>query len=256
MKVDLHSDCFLINRGEIHLWIARLIATEDRFRALLDMCSPDEKQRADAFRFENLKESFIVGRGLLRSILGFYLGQRPEHIHFQYGTKGKPLLPSVPEQTLHFNLAHSEDLVIYAISRDCELGVDVECLREVSDPIGIAKHFFAKPEYLDLLRLLPVQRTEGFFNCWTRKEAFLKTVGDGLSVPLSEFQVSLVPDQPAEFRKFNDDRYRFSQWSLLHLRPATGYIGALAIPVSRCLVHERKFCTANTCLEYLEIHKR
>lgn len=251
MRPDTLTDSVVRNRGEIDLWITRLIATSGRLRDFEDRCSEDEKRRADGFRLGRLRESFVIGRGLLRSILSSYIGQRPDDLQFQYGPKGKPLLRSNSEQTLYFNLAHSENLAICAVSRDCELGVDVERVRDLADLISIAKHFFTEPEYLDIMRLAPAQRAEGFFNCWTRKEAFLKAIGDGLSVPLNEFQVSLAPGDPAAFRTYDGAGQRLSGWSLFHLQPAAGYVGAVAVPLSDCFVDEHKFSTASSCLEYL-----
>jgi 4'-phosphopantetheinyl transferase len=137
---------------------------------------------------------------------------------------------------LYFNLAYSEDLVIYALSGDCELGIDVERVRELPDLMRIAKHFFAEPEYRDLMKLTLFSEQKASSIAWTRKEAFLKALGNGLSVPLSDFQVSLAPGQPAAFHKLNDKKDRLCQWTLLHLQPAPGYVGALAAPISRCFV--------------------
>ena len=192
----------------------------------------------------------MVGRALLRFILARYLRRQPADIVFTYGANGKPALDNT-EPTLHFNLAHSENRVVYAFSHAGELGVDIELVRSLPEFESIARHFFSPEECAQLLSLPAGQRAEAFFNCWTRKEAYLKAVGDGLMVPLNSFQVSLLPDQPAAFIKLAGDRYPASQWGLFHLNFPDGYIGALAIPLPGCTLHWWTFADAVQCFEYL-----
>lgn len=237
--------------NEIHLWTTFLSASAKEFSCLYETLSSDERRRSAAFRFERHRTFFAIGRGLLRSILGWYLRRPAKDIVFKYGPKGKPALDS-PAKTLHFNLAHSEDYVVYAINRTSELGIDVEAVRPFCDVESIARSFFSAGECADLFKLPADKRIEAFFNCWTRKEAYVKALGDGLSVPLDRFQVSLIPGQPATFLKLLDERYPISEWSLLHLRPSTGCIGALAIPLRVATLHSQSFGDADACLAYLQ----
>jgi len=243
---------FSIAKREIHIWIVRLIATDDHVSALFHLCSSDEKARAQAFRFEHHRRLFIIGRGLLRAILGRYLGQTPEQVCFRYGTKGKPALERSGLPPLYFNLSHSDNCVIYAVTHENELGVDVERVRQIAEAESTASHFFSPEECKDLCSVDASHRVEAFLNCWTRKEAYLKAVGDGLCAPLDRFQVSLKPEYPAAFLNFAGGMQDASRWSLHHLTPAEGYIGALAIPAVSCCLVQRTFLNAVECLNALQ----
>lgn len=234
---------------EIHLWTAPLTIEGTEQRGISTLLSPDEQKRAAAFRFEKHRSSFIVGRALLRCLLGRYLGQSAKDISFSYGPKGKPALEG--SGTLHFNLAHSNNRIVYALSKASELGVDIEFVRPVPEIESIARSFFSSGECSQLLSLPPEQRTQAFFNCWTRKEAYLKATGDGLMVPLSSFQVSLIPGEPASFLRLVGDRHPISEWELFHLDFSNGYVGALAIPASGCTLRWWTFHDASQCFEYL-----
>lgn len=233
---------------EIHLWTMRLAATGASIRTLYDMCSQDEKRRAEAYRFSNHRNLFIIGRGLLRVTLSRYLRERPEHILFRYGPKGKPALAGRRVPPLHFNLAHCEERVLFAITQNNEVGVDLERVRELPDVESIAENFFSSQECKDLRSVDPSLRAEAFFNCWTRKEAYLKALGDGLSAPLDRCQVTLKPGELAAFLKFDEGIQDVSRWSLRHLTPAAGYVGALAIRMLGCSFVERDFQNAEECL--------
>lgn len=239
-----------MNANEIHLWTTFLSASADEFAHLYHTLSADERKRAQAFRFERHRTFFAIGRGLLRSILGWYLGCAARDIVFKYGPRGKPALDNC-KPTLHFNLAHSEDYVVYALSGGTELGIDVEAVRPMPDIESIARSFFSPGECVDLFNLPTDKRLEAFFNCWTRKEAYVKAIGGGLSAPLDRFQVSLVPGQPAVFLKLLDRRYPISSWSLFHLLPSQGYVGALAIPLRSASLSWRNFRDASECLAHI-----
>jgi 4'-phosphopantetheinyl transferase len=243
----------LIGEKEIHLWGVRLYADERCTSRLYASLSDDEKKSAEGYLLENDKKRFILCRGLLRMILGRYLRQNPKQIRFQQQTKGKPFLRDVCNPPLHFNLAHSGEYVIYALTHECEVGVDIEYLREVNDMEFIARRFFTEEECTDLFSLPHEKRAEGFFNCWTRKEAYIKALGEGLSLPLRQFQVSLIPGQPAAIVK----QHRtppLSAWTLIHLALAEGYVGALAIPSNLLALRRLCFSSCADCFEYVEMH--
>jgi 4'-phosphopantetheinyl transferase len=237
--------------GGTHLWTIHLVATMGQVRDFYRSLSPEEQQRAAAFRFERDKTFFVIGRGLLRSLLGWYVSCAPEHIRFKYGTKGKPAL-AYSKSKVHFNLAYSAGRVLYAVSEDCELGVDLELVRPLSDIASIAKHFFSPTEYQDLFSVPGDKRTEAFFNCWTRKEAYVKATGYGLSVPLNRSEVSLSPREPTGFLKIEGETV--SKWGLFHLEPAAGYVGALAKRSVRGALSMQGFDTAEELLAYLKMN--
>jgi len=213
----------------IHVWCAQLTGPEEQIQLLKQNLSEDELERAARFHFPKHRERFIICRGILRVILGAYLAQPPAEVKFVYGENGKPALAEIPgTRPLCFNLSHSSELALYALIRDGELGVDVELIRSVPEARQIARRSFSATEcgYLDTVeQLLP----ETFFECWTRKEAYIKATGLGLSVPLNEFDVSVSPLEPARILNIKGDTEKASRWSLYALRPQRNYVGALAI---------------------------
>src|SRR5579864_4206604 len=210
----------------VHVWPVSTQAPDgvvEQFRSLL---AADEIERAARFRFERLQRSFILARGALRVLLGRYLNTEPRDVAFHYGAKGKPTL--VAPARLQFNASHSGDLALFAFTLDCEIGVDVEAIRPMPDMEVVAERFFCAEETAELMALPVGQRDDAFFLCWTRKEAYIKATGEGLSTPLDEFRVTLHPDQPAGFVHFARDPIAARAWSLHDLKPALRYAGALA----------------------------
>ncbi len=216
---------------EVHLWCAVLDQPDVTVQKLAETLAPDERLRAERFHFERDRRRFIVGRGVLRTILGRYLRLEPNRLQFCYGPCGKPALAGMstrPEGRLCFNLAHSQSLALYAVTYEREIGVDIEYIHAMPEAEQIATRFFSAQENA-VLRLLPSQqKQEAFFNCWTRKEAYIKALGDGLAQPLAEFDVSLAPGEPASLR-ISGDAQAAARWSIQALTPASGYVAALAV---------------------------
>lgn len=214
---------------EIHIWCERLNQPESRIQELLQTLAPDERSRAERFHFRKDRENFIVSHGILRAILGRYLNREPGQLRFCYGPYGKPALAgeggSAP---LRFNLSHADGLACFAIARGREVGIDLERIRTDMEEQQIAERFFSPLEAMTL-RTLPAEMiTVAFFNCWTRKEAYVKARGEGLSLPLNEFDVSLIPGDQPTLLSTRDDPEEASRWALQELNPAPGYVGALA----------------------------
>jgi 4'-phosphopantetheinyl transferase len=211
--------------NEIHVWQAALDRDARSLAELESLLSPDEKARAGRFRFEKDRNRYIVGRGMLRRLLGAYAGKAPGELEFTYGEHGKPALAGENESAsggINFNLAHSADLVVYAIARKRTLGIDVERIKPESAGEGIARRYFSRQEVEELLTLRVEERAEAFFRCWTRKEAYLKALGTGLQTPLDSFSVSLSPGKPAKFLAGVEPR-----WRLFAFQPADCYVAAL-----------------------------
>ena len=217
---------------EVHLWSADLKPSAARVGALRRLLTVEERARADRFHFDRHRRRFIVRRGVLRLLSAAYLDDDPTRVRFAEGEKGKPFVPqegTAPEQQLHFNLTDSKDLALYAFTRGAELGVDVEILRPMPDALEISERFFAADEREVLRQVPPEGRARAFFNCWTRKEAYIKAIGEGLSEPLDRFCVTLRPDEPARFLHLGGDPARAKDWALYHLVPEEGAVGALAL---------------------------
>ncbi len=216
--------------GEIHIWSIRLDPPADRVERLGRSLSSDEWERANRFRFDRHRRQYVVGRGALRSLLAAYLGTRPELVRFGYADRGKPFL-STPfaESDLRFNLSNSDELALVGFVRGIEIGVDIEYLKPMPDCEQISERFFSESERAVLRELPAHQKEEAFFNCWTRKEAYLKAVGTGLAAPLDSFDVTLAPGEPPRMLTLEGDASRAARWAFEHFRPADQYIGAFAI---------------------------
>jgi len=219
----------VLSAQEIHVWRADLNQPIAQIERLAQLLSPDEQQRAKRFYFERDRNHFIAGRGILRTILGRYLNQPPHQIQFDYSPRGKPTLAtSNPNQTLGFNLSHSQGLALYALSSTLKLGIDLEYLRPMPDAEKLAQRFFTPREYTAIQTLAGDQQQLAFFNGWTRKEAYLKATGDGLA-KLSEIEVSLMPEEAAKLLSIAGDSNAASHWSLFPLIPASDYVAAVAV---------------------------
>jgi 4'-phosphopantetheinyl transferase len=215
-------------RGEVHVWratIARPDAADDRLKQCL---SADERDRMERFRFEKDRLRYLTGRGLLRSLLGRYLDVPAQDLRFETTAAGKPLLAAGQRQ-LQFNLAHSGVYVLIAIADGRAVGIDVEEIDDDFDVGQVAAHFFSPHEQRDLETLTDRAKIEAFFNCWTRKEAYVKARGEGLSLPLDQFDVSLRPGEPARLIATRPDPAEAMRWQLSALDVADGYKAALAV---------------------------
>ncbi|WP_424627942.1 4'-phosphopantetheinyl transferase family protein [Bradyrhizobium sp. SYSU BS000235] len=190
----------LLRPDEIHVWQSHLIVDVPAESLLRSHLSEDENKRAARFRFDRDRDRFITARGTLRTLLARYLQKRPQDVQFLFGQEGKPaLVPQSAGATLSFNLSHSQDVAVFAFGWNRNIGIDVERVRPDVECETIAHDYFSAGEIQSLARLPRQQRAEGFFLCWTRKEAYIKACGGGLQIPLDSFDVSLEPGNPARF---------------------------------------------------------
>jgi 4'-phosphopantetheinyl transferase len=214
----------------VHVWRVALDQSPSQAEALLGILAPDEQRRAERFHFRKDRRRFVVARGVLRIILGRYLHTAPDDLRFSYSRYGKPALAGASGvDAVRFNVSHSHELALYAITLDREIGLDIEYMREGFAGEQVAEQFFS-PREVATLRALPAHmQTEGFFNCWTRKEAYIKARGEGLSFPLDGFDVSLAPGDPARLLSVRGDRRESLRWALRELTPGPDYAAALAV---------------------------
>jgi 4'-phosphopantetheinyl transferase len=214
---------------EIEVVVTRLVAGSETVRASALVLSDAERQRASRFAFDRDRRRFIVARARLRQLLAVRLGVRPESVEFAYGAHGKPALARrFADSDLRFNVSHCDDVAVYALSSGRTIGIDVEALRVLGGADDIAARYFSRRENATYCSLDPRDRLLGFFNCWTRKEAFIKGLGDGLSMPLDHFDVSLAPGEPAKILRVDNTPGDDSGWSLDSFSPAPGYVAAIA----------------------------
>ena len=201
----------LLRPNEIHIWRSHLTVDVSSQSLLHSYLNEEENKRAARFRSGCDRARFIAARGTLRALLACYLRKRPEDLQFVFGWEGKPALAPEPAgETLSFNLSHSQDIAIFAFGRNRNIGVDVERIRPDVDCENIAHHYFSAGEMRSLAGLMRQKRLEGFFLCWTRKEAYIKACGEGLQIPLDSFDVNLEPGNPAHFLGGVDPSWRIS----------------------------------------------
>jgi 4'-phosphopantetheinyl transferase len=219
-----------LENDEVHIWRVQLDMPEDHILALEHILASDERTRATRFHFPKDRLHFIAARGVLRTILGRYLAQNPSVLQFRYNQYGKPFLYNgIEDSMLSFNVTHSHNMALYAITRKGrEVGIDIEYIRPERADLAIAEHFFSHYEVKTLCTIPAPQQALAFFHCWTRKEAYIKARGMGLSLDLSLFDVSLMPGEPAEILNTREQGQDLADWSLHDLAPGSGYAAALA----------------------------
>jgi 4'-phosphopantetheinyl transferase len=207
-----------LTRRDVHVWRASLDLDREVSRRLEFVLDDDERARALRFILERDRNSFMAARGILRHLLGQYLDCRPQTVEFSYGPNGKPEVGvSHSRSLIRFNLSHSHGLAVFAVTLDRRVGIDVEMVRTESAGEDIAVRYFSTQEVNELRSLPAEQRPEGFFLCWTRKEAYVKAKGAGLQIPLNSFHVSLSPDQPATLVTMDK-----SSWGISSFDPSLG----------------------------------
>lgn len=214
----------------VHVW--RVSLRGDDPRALLPLLSADEHARATRFVFQRDADAFIVAHATLRRILAEYLGVAPQSLDFVTGPHGKPAIAGpAGVATLEFNLSHSADLALIAVSLGSPVGVDIERLDPRVEHLDLAEQFFSAAERA-ALRSLPSEvkaMTEGFFNAWTRKEAYLKATGHGITRGLHHFDVTLSPSEPAALLADRLDPLAVQRWRMATLSPGDGYAAAVVV---------------------------
>jgi 4'-phosphopantetheinyl transferase len=216
--------------AEVHVWRTALNPAASCVERLRCHLSADELQRAARFHFPRDRRRFTVARGVLRDILARYLRVPASELAFRYSAYGKPTLADgFDDGTLRFNVSHSHERALFAVTCGREVGVDIEFLGREIRGEEIAKRFFSAGECATLRALPQEVKQQAFFNCWTRKEAYIKAHGEGLSLPLDQFDVSLAPGEPAALLATRSDPQDASRWSMQALSPGEGYVAALAV---------------------------
>src|SRR5882757_670692 len=223
---------YVLPEDEVHVWRTTLDMVPSGFETLRQILSSDERERASRFHLDADQRRGVIGRGYLRLLLGRILDLPANKLQFEYDEFGKPSL--IPDQglPLQFNVSHSGDLILIAIAIGRAVGVDVERIRTDLDPDSIAARFFSAGERKILASLAGPARYQAFFTCWTRKEAYLKARGVGLSLPLDQFDVSFLPNEVPRLLATRPDPAEAGRWRLEALDVAAGYEAALVAPAS------------------------
>jgi 4'-phosphopantetheinyl transferase len=214
--------------GEVQVWRASLDVGPVELRRLGETLSADERARAQRFHLPHHRDRYTAAHGILRELIARYLGTAAGDFRFTLNAHGKPALGSGLETAdLRFNLSHSHDLALFAFAWRCEVGVDVEYIRPAVGDKGLAERFFSLQEVAALRALPKDAQNEAFFNCWTRKEAYVKARGRGLSINLASFAVSLAPTQMTNVPIIGIDDYEAARWSFRSLAAGAGYAAAI-----------------------------
>ena len=212
--------------GDAHIWLLPLAQWRPRLDVVAGVLDADERDRAERFRFARDREQFVVSHALMRAILACYLERPAAALELLQPAGEKPRLAGSPP--FDFNLSHSGDYALLGVSR-APIGTDIEVLREFDNRDSLAQDTFAPAEIAALASLPPALQWDGFFACWTCKEAYVKALGLGLSAPLDRFVVALDPGRPAALLSIEDSAERARGWSVWGTKPAAGYRAAAAV---------------------------
>jgi 4'-phosphopantetheinyl transferase len=222
--------CLVLANHEVHIWQADLDALSSRAELSQLLLSEDEQQRADRFKFDRDRKRYAAGRQFLRALLSAYLQTDLNGIGFDYSPNGKPSLGNGHNAGgIRFNVSHSDKIAVFAFVRGREVGVDIEQIHPNISVKEIAGRFFSQAERAGLAAVPEELKQQAFFLCWTRKEAFVKAKGDGLSLPLDQFDVSLRPGQPAQLLGTRPDPAERNRWSMWELNAGPDYAAALVV---------------------------
>ncbi len=209
----------------IDVWSWKLDMPVPDFGTSMTLLSVDERARAERFVHERDRQRFVAARSGMRLILGRYLGLLPQSIRFDYGANGKPAVPACGSSSIRFNLSHSADLAVLAVSDRYELGVDIEEIRFLKE--DIAKRFFSGREYRTLRSMPAEAYLDGFYRCWTHKEAFVKAHGAGLSLPLDSFDMIFDRQGESRLERLEGDPDAPGNWVVLELATPVNFAGAV-----------------------------
>ncbi len=220
----------VLTHDEVHVWQTTLDQHRFRGESFLRTLAADEQTRAGRFYFAKDREHFIVARGVLRDILGRYLNRAPGRLSFCYGAHGKPYLAGRAEvDRICFSVSHSRGAALYAVARGREVGIDLERVRNDLPVAELATRFFSRSEAARLRALPIAAQGKAFFRSWTRKEAYIKALGGGLSIPLDRLDVAQATAEPGPIADMQRDPSHASRWSVQELPATPGYMAALAV---------------------------
>jgi len=226
---NVTPDCVVpeLHRNAVHVWNRPLQASSTSVQQFYTLLSTEERERAGRYHFDVHRNAFILTRATLRVLIAGYIGNEPEALCFTYAHYGKPMLDATDE--LRFNVSHTDGMAVLAFVKGREIGVDVEKLREQRDARALAERFFSMKERQALEKLSDDEVDAAFFRCWTRKEAYIKAKGEGLSLPLHQFDVSIEASEGQLLLATRPDSSEASRWILRDFPAAPGYVAALAV---------------------------
>jgi 4'-phosphopantetheinyl transferase len=216
--------------NDVHVWGALLDVPGEKLQLLVQTLDSDERVRASRFYFEQDRMQFIVRHGLLRIILASYLNIEPDKLQFDYTANGKPyLVQKFRDKELQFNLAHSHELALCALTLDRRIGIDIEHIYNFAETDQLANRILSRQEKAESRKWPPNEKLEILFRYWTCKEAYVKATGEGLALPLEDIHLSLKPGSIARLVSVKRSAQEASRWSLQELLPVPGFAAALVV---------------------------
>lgn len=218
-----------LGQGEVHVWRGIVDIPSSRLQVYWKTLSQEEQQRAHRLRFPLHRRRWVAARGMLRLLLGRYLDLSSQELEFGTGPHGKPFVQHPTTPTLFFNISHSQKIALFAFSQESEVGIDVEGSRPHLNHEDIAKRILNAQEQEWLQSLPASKKKSAFLTCWTRKEAFTKAHGIGLTFPLQDITVTFLPHQPPGVVKVADSSLNHHQWTMYDITPRLRYAGALVV---------------------------
>jgi len=221
-----------LGKGDVHVWRACIDLTAQRIQALVELLTADEIDRMARFRVPRDRDRFVAARGLLRSCLAYYCDTHPGRLRFRYGARGKPAVDAGSDEAIRFSVSHADGMVLYAVARDGEVGVDLEPRRPHPMDASVARRYFSQREYATLSQLPPAMRPDAFIRCWTRREACLKAQGEGLSSPPQEIDASILGGAPMAVGRSEGIEvipWRCDRWRVRDLDVDPDYLAAVAV---------------------------
>lgn len=247
-KWEPSASILRLGNHDLQVWRCYTDSSDLRVSRLIQLLSPDELIRAGRYVFERDRIQFVIARAFLRSVLGRYLLKSPKSLRFAYGPNGKPeLSPNAYESTLGFNLAHAGKLAVCAVCRSKEVGVDIESLKLPQNEISNWESVLAESEMNAINSLPSGDRATALLSCWTRKESFLKSTGDGLQIPLNSIEVSVNPTDLPRMLSICGSREEAENWFMEAFTSEHGYVGAVVARGKDWNVQYRdfEFCERN-----------
>jgi len=223
---------------DVHIWQIFLEEPIEKAKDMGWILSDEEKYRAGRFQFEHHQRRFLISHAALRHILSQYTGIEPQHIQYQITSYGKPHLRNKTEFDIQFNLSHSHERAVVAICQNQPIGIDIEYIRSTADIASLAKQNFSTNEYQQFAKLPVTDSLLGFFNTWTRKEAYIKAIGEGLSHPLHTFEVTVNPGEPAQMLSIANDLKAARHWTLEAVQVQDGYAAAFAVQLTKVYLNQ------------------
>lgn len=215
-----------LGMNDVHIWHAHTDISEHQLNELFNVLSPEEIDRANRFYFKSDRKQYVVARGILRNVLSYYCDQLPNQHKFVYNHYGKPFLEI---NNIRFNVSHSQSRILIGFTNEREIGVDIEYIKTFERAEEIVSRYFSDYEKNEFHKLPDFLKNTAFINCWTRKEAYIKACGIGLSMPLDQFSVSFIPGDPARLIDIKNEKREKDRWTLKDLKYDHNYIAATVV---------------------------